>query len=70
MPIFENFRYESDIEVFIEGLRQQLNKNRPMMARMLHKKSSDSQLINKKDKKYGKRRYSDEQQEGFSPKES
>ena len=64
MRIYENFRYESDLTNFITELKEELDNNRPIFSvKTLHKKSSDSQLMDIKDKKnnrYGKRKFSDE----------
>ena len=81
--IYENFKYESDLAKFLNSLHSEIaiisNKSHnsssppqsynPHKPQILTKKSSDSKLLDK-DKKKSMRKYSDENQEASSPKES
>lgn len=63
--IFENFKYESDLNTFVSSLKHELHKFSPLSPenKTLHKKSSDSQLLENKEKnanRLAKRKFSNE----------
>jgi hypothetical protein len=55
--------------MFLSSLKEEISKGKPQIERILHKKSSDSQLLDHKNGKQSqKRKYSDEKpEEQLSP---
>ena len=64
--IYENFKYDCDINSFLGSLREELNKVDLTDDRRLHKKSSDSKLLIVKNDRIPRRRYSGDDDDEIS----